>query len=147
MALTPAQVLEHVFTSANPVTGSPPPPAMAWVVFAGGTCFYTAPSDVLPATATREQLEAAAKAALRELGPVHVGSPAADFSATRLDGWFTDEPVWFVTFDHEAIATIVISAAGNDLVVGLRGRALREADHDEQRVVVVRGFDGTTWSS
>ncbi len=143
MPPTPAQVLESVFTSVNPVTGSHPPPAMAWVVFANGTCFYTAPTDELPATSTRVEVEAAGKAALRELGPVHVGSPSADFNPVRLDGWFPDEPVWFVTFDHPAIATIVVHE-GSDLAIGLRGRSLREADHDEQRVVLVRRFDGAT---
>jgi len=116
---------------------------MAWVVFANGTCFYTAPTDELPATSTRVEVEAAGKAALRELGPVHVGSPSADFNPVRLDGWFPDEPVWFVTFDHPAIATIVVHE-GSDLAIGLRGRSLREADHDEQRVVLVRRFDGAT---
>jgi hypothetical protein len=143
--MTPAQILESVFTSDNPVTGSKPPPAMAWVVFANGTCFYTAPSDTLPATASRDEIEAAGKAALRELGPVQVGSPSADFNPARLDGWFPDDPVWFVTFDHEAIATIVVGE-GDDLTIGLRARSLREDDHDEQRVVLVRGFDGTVWT-
>jgi hypothetical protein len=143
--MTPAQILESVFTSDNPVTGSKPPPAMAWVVFANGTCFYTAPSDALPATASRDEIEAAGKAALRELGPVQVGSPSADFNPARLDGWFPDDPVWFVTFDHEAIATIVVGE-GDDLTIGLRARSLREDDHDEQRVVLVRGFDGTVWT-
>ncbi|MFN0246066.1 MAG: hypothetical protein ACKV2T_04110 [Kofleriaceae bacterium] len=143
--MTPAQVLERVFTSDNPVTGSKPPPAMAWVIFANGTCFYSAPSDALPVTASRDEIEAAGKAALRELGPVHVGSPSADFNPARLDGWFPDDPVWFVTFDHAAIATILV-AEGNDLAIGLRARSLREDDHDEQRVVLVRGFDGTSWT-
>ena len=143
--MTPAQILERVFTSKNPVTGSDPPPAMAWVVFENGTCFYTAPSDALPVTATRDQIEAAGKAALRELGPVHVGSPSADFNPARLDGWFPDDPVWFVTFDHEAIATILVGE-GTDLAMGLQGRSLREADHDAMVVVLVRGFDGTSWT-
>ncbi len=141
--MTPAQILEHLFTSDNPVTGSSPPPAMAWVVFENGTCFYTAPSDELPVTATLDQIEAAGKAALRELGPVHVGTPSADFNSSLLDGWFPDEPVWFVSYDHEAIATIVVGE-GTDLSMGLAARSQREADHDAMVVRVVRGFDGST---
>lgn len=142
MALTPAQVLEHIFTTENPATGSKPPEAMAWVVFANGTCFYTAPTEELPVSATRDAIEAAGKAALRELGPVVAGSPAADFNPIRLDGWFPSEPVWFVAFDHRAIATVVIDE-GEPLSIGLYGRAMREADHDAQLVQTVRCFDGT----
>lgn len=145
MSLTPGEVLERVFTTANPKTGSQPPPAIAWAVFAHGTCFVAPPSAALPATASRDALEAAALAALAELGPVHAGSPSADFRASRLDGWFA-EPVWFIGFDHPAIAAIVIGD-GSDLAMGLHGRSLRQADHDAPRVVLVRGFDGTTWTA
>ena len=60
----------------------------------------------------------------------------------QLDGWFPETPIWFVTFDHEAIATIVDTAT-NELGAGLTGRGLRQQDHDEQRIIVVRRFDGS----
>ena len=140
--MTPAEVIERVFTSANPTTGSQPPPAMAWVVFAHGTAFFTAPTDDLPLDASFDELCDAARAALRDLGPVHVGTSSADFNTARLDGWFPDAPIWFVSFDHPSIAT-VIESDGADLAVGLIARAQRQQDHDEQTVVVVRRFDGT----
>ena len=140
--MTPAEILERVFTTDNPTTGSKPPPQMAWVVFEHGTAFFTAPSDALAADASFDTLADAAKAALAELGPVHVGTSSADFNTSRLEGWFPDEPVWFVSFDHPAIATI-IESEGSDLAVGMMARSLRQQDHDSLNVVLVRRFDGT----
>ena len=136
---TPAEVIARVFTTVNPATGSKPPPEIAWVVFAHGTVFFTAPTDALPVDATRETIEAAARAALFELGPVQVGTPSADFNPTRLTGWYPDEPVWFVGFDHPDLATIV-TLAGSDLVAGIAARQARQQDHDDPIVVEVRSF-------
>lgn len=140
---SPEEVIEHVFTSVNPETGSQPPPEMAWVVFAHGTVFFTAPTAELPARSSRVDLAAAARAALRELGPVQPGSPSADFNPVRLSAWYPDEPVWFVGFDHPSIATILTSEA-DDLAAGLEARQLRQLDHDEQTLTFIRGFDGAT---
>ena len=145
MALTAAQVIERVFTTTNPATGSQPPSDIAWVVFEHGTCFFSVPTDELPLDATPDALVAAARAALASLGPAIPGTPAADFTPSRLDGWFPDEPVWFVAYDHSAIATIVITD-GSELEAGLRARALRDDDHDAPVPTLVRGFDGTTWT-
>lgn len=136
---TPAEVIARVFTTVNPATGSKPPPEIAWVVFAHGTVFFTAPTDALPADSTRDAIEAAARAALIELGPVHVGTPSADFNPTRLTGWYPDEPVWFVGFGHGSIATIV-TLDGSDLVAGIAARQLRQQDHDAPTVVEIRSF-------
>lgn len=138
---SPAQVIAHVFTSPNPATGSQPPPEMAWAVFAHGTVFFTAPSAELPATASLEAIAGAARAALRELGPVVPGSPAADFHPSRLDGWYPEEPVWFVGFDHANLATIV-TLGESELAAGLAARSRRQRDHDDPRLVLVRGFSG-----
>ena len=58
MSLTPEIVIERLFTTENPETGTVPPPHMAWVVFANGTAFFTVPSDDAPlgadASALRE---------------------------------------------------------------------------------------------
>lgn len=143
MASTPEQVIDRVFTTANPETGSLPPPQIAWAVFAHGTAFFSAPTDELAADASAEAIATAARAAISELGPVGAGSASADFNPVRLDGWFPDEPVWFVGFDHPGIATVVTIDA-TDLVAGLAGRSRRQLDHDEQQIVCVRRFDGTT---
>ena len=60
---TPAEVVERVFTTANPETGSLPPPDMAWAVFEGGTVFFAAPGDGLDVSASLDDVEAAARAA------------------------------------------------------------------------------------
>ena len=140
---SPEQVIAQVFTTANPVTGSLPPPRMAWVVFAHGTVFFTEPTEALPAGSSLGAIADAARAALRELGPVRVGSASADFNPTRLTGWYPDEPVWFVGFDHPGIVTIVTLDA-EPVTAGLDARGRRQFDHDEQLIVLVRGFDGAT---
>src|SRR5262249_37789110 len=132
--LTVEDIIARVFTSQNPTTRSQPPPEIAWVVFAHGTPFFSAPTDALPASASPAQIAQAAKAALRELGPVHVGTPSADFNPARLDGWFPDEPVWFVGFDHPNIATIVVIDA-KPVTAGLEARSRRQRDHDEQTIL------------
>jgi hypothetical protein len=137
-------VVAHIFTSDNPATGSKPPPQIAWAIFEHGTAFFSVPTDALPTTATTAAIADAARAALRELGPVHPGSPSADFNPTRLDGWYPDQPVWFVGFDHPSIATVMV-ADGTSLVVGLLARRQRDLDHDAQNVVAVRGFGGSVW--
>jgi hypothetical protein len=141
--VTPAEIIERIFTTENPATGSRPPAQIAWVVFEHGTAFFTAPTDALGADASFDALADAARAALRELGPVGVGSASADFRTSRLDGWFPDAPIWFVSFDHPAIAT-VIESEGGDLEIGLMARSLRQQDHDEPTIALVRRFDGAT---
>jgi hypothetical protein len=139
---TASSVLEHVFTHENPATGSKPPEHIAWVIFANGTAFYTAPTDALPATASIEAIEAAGKAALQELGPVIAGTSSADFDPVRLDAWFPGEYVYFVTFGHPAIASIVIAREEDDLAAGLAGRTQRQADLEALEVIEVSGFTG-----
>jgi hypothetical protein len=136
---TPEQVIERVFTTVNPATGSKPPPEIAWVVFEHGTVFFATPSEALPADATTAAIEAAGRAALRELGPVHAGTPSADFNPTLLSSWYPDDKVWFVGFDHPSIVTIV-TLDGTNLVAGLEARRRRQLDHDAPNVVAVRGF-------
>jgi hypothetical protein len=140
---SPEQVIAQVFTTTNPVTGSLPPPQMAWVVFAHGTVFFTEPTDELPGGSALIAIVDAARVALRELGPVRVGSASADFNPTRLTSWYPDEPVWFVGFDHPNIVVIVTLDA-QPMVAGLDARGRRQLDHDEQIIVAVRGFDGAT---
>jgi hypothetical protein len=138
-----AEIINHVFTTPNPQTESLPPDYTACVIYAHGTVFYSAPSATLPVDATFDVIAEAASMALNELGPVHAGTPSADFNPLRLDAWFPDEPVWLVSFDHENIATIVTMDA-QAITVGLNGRIRRELDFAEQSIVLVRRFDGTS---
>jgi hypothetical protein len=139
---TPAEVIEKVFTTANPGTGSLPPPNIAWAVFEHGTVFFAAPGDGLDVSASLDDVEAAARAALGELGPVRVASSSADFTVSRLDGWYPQDPVWFIGFDSATLATIVIEDVDSDLAAGQAGRAIRDRDHEAMQVVSARNFRG-----
>ncbi len=141
MQRTVADVIEHLFTTANPESGSQPPEMIAWVVFANGTTFFTAPSDDLPFDATIEELAVAARQALHELGPVVIGTPAGDFAVSRLDAWFPGESVYFITYDHPSVANIVFGDDG-ERMAGLVGRGLREADYDTMQIATIRDFGG-----
>ena len=50
--------------------------------------------------------------------------------------------MYFVTYDHPAIATVVIADQEDDLSAGLAGRAYREADLEGLTATEIRGFDG-----
>lgn len=139
---TPGTVLEHVFSHQNPGSGSLPPEHMAWVVFASGTAFFSEPSDDLPLDAQGPELIRAAKIALEELGPVIPGTSSADFNPVLLDDWFPGEFIYFVSYDHPSVATIVIAEEDNALAAGLVARARRNADHETRRVVEIRDFTG-----
>jgi len=139
---TPGTVLEHVFSHENPGTGSQPPEHMAWVVFASGTAFFSEPSDELPIDALGPELVRAAKIALEELGPVIPGTPSADFNPVLLDDWFPGEFIYFVSYDHPSVATIVITDEDDGLAAGLEARARRTTDHEVRHVVEIRDFRG-----
>src|SRR5882672_9498468 len=100
------EILERIFTSVNPATGSTPP-STAWVIYAHGTVFFSGTRETLPADASFGMIADAARSAFSELGPVQAGTPSADFNPIRMHSWFPDEPVWFVRFDHEDIFTAV----------------------------------------
>jgi hypothetical protein len=142
---TPASALEHIFTNPNPLNGKLPPTHVAWVIFANGTVFYTFPNEDLLPGASAAELTAAAISALDEMGPVMAGTPSADFSVSRLASWFPEERVYFVTYDDPRIVSIVVEEQeSTDLAVGMLGRANRQADFEQRRVALVRGFDGAT---
>lgn len=142
---TPASadaVLEHLFTHANPHSGSPPPPHTAWVVFAHGTVFYALPDAALPVDSGREALVAAALAALDALGPVVVGTSSADFHPGHLADWFPDATVYLVNYDNPAIATVFFGDGQTPLEAGLAARACRQRDFEAREIVAVRDFHG-----
>lgn len=115
---TPTDVWKQV------LSGSP----TSWVLFEHGTCvLLPAPEGDLAEQATE---------LLRHYGPVHAGSPAADFGVMTLK----DELGWVVTGHHDDVLTYVGPAEpqdGSNLGVGLCGRAKRHRDGTEPRVVHV----------
>jgi hypothetical protein len=139
--VTAADVLERLYTTVNPVTGSRPP-VVAWAVFANDTFFLTAPADELPESSTHDAIREAAIEALRDLGPVVPGTPAGDFRCTRLDHFFPDEAVWVVLFDEDDVGGVIVGPE-SDVEAGLLARANRQADCEAERIVLVRAFDGS----
>jgi hypothetical protein len=139
--LSAEEVLDGMFTTVNPATGSEPPDA-AWVLFANDTFFLTAPGDELPAGAAHGAIAEAALEALWALGPVVPGTAAADFSCSRLAHFFPDDHVWIVFFGGDDVGGVVVGPE-SELEAGLDARANRDADCDEERIVLVRSFDGS----
>jgi hypothetical protein len=100
----------------------------SWVLFAHGTCVILMAPEGDLATQARDLL--------REYGPVHVGSPAADFSVIDLEPL----PGWIVTCHHPDVLTYVEDDGeieASELVVGLTGRGQRDLDGRELSVVHV----------
>ncbi len=135
-------VLEHLFTHANPDSGSPAPAHTAWVVFAHGTVFYTFPDAELPVDSGREALVAAALKAFEALGPVRVGTPSADFHPGHLATWFPEAPIYLVNYDQPNIASVFFAEGESPLQVGLAARSLRQQDYETRTIVAVRDFHG-----
>jgi hypothetical protein len=109
-------------------------PDKSWVLSANGTCvILMEPEDDLARQATE---------LLREWGPVHVGSSAADFGIIEL----RDGQGWAVNGHHNDILTYVapdeVEPGSTDLVVGLLGRSRRDQDAEELRVPHVEDRHG-----
>lgn len=101
----------------------------SWVLFSNGTCFVL----MQPGTDLRQQ----AIDSMREWGPVEPGGPGGDFAVTHL----SEYPGYIVTGGHPDMLVYVSpeDAGGytNDMAVGLLGRAIRDRDAHELRVVHV----------
>lgn len=111
-------------------------PARSYAVFEHGTV-------VIFSEPIGDANDVAARAAelLGAWGPVHVGTPAGDFSTITLK----DHPGWAVTCHHGDVLTWVgpHEAAPDPeddglLGVGLLGRSKRDQDAAERKVVHVR---------
>ncbi len=76
---------------------------------------------------------------MRVWGPVHVGSPAGDFSTVTLTGY----PGWVVTCHHNDILTYVAPgeltpSETESVAVGLLGRSKRDQDSSELQIIHVQ---------
>lgn len=99
------------------------------VLFKNGTCVIL----VNP----QPDLAGHAIALLKDWGPVHVATPAADFSTIAL----SIAPGWVVTSHHEHILTYVSPEEvenSTDVYVGLFGRSKRDKDAHELEIVHVK---------
>ena len=99
-------------------------------------------------THPEEDLAGQATEILRKWGPVHAGSPSADFSTITL----SDCPGWVVTGHHPNMLTYVSPEEyGNreptDLAVGLVGRSLRNWDAEDLKVIHVEDRRGAEHNS
>ena len=103
--------------------------AKHWVLFRHGTCVVLVGS---PSGLSERALEI-----LREWGPVHVGTPAADFNILTL----LDHPGWVVTCHHPDVLSYVdpaeVGDKTDDFTVGLYGRSKRDEDAKDLEVVHV----------
>ena len=70
------------------------------------------------------------------------GTPSADFNPVLLDDWFPGEFIYFVSYDHPSVATIVITDEDDALAAGLEARARRNTDLEVRHVVEIRDFQG-----
>lgn len=101
----------------------------AWVLFSHGTCVIFGAAMADPAER--------ALGIMREWGPVRAGASAGDFSVIGLH----DDPGWVVTCHHPDVLTYVspqdMGPEPSELEIGLFGRAQRQADAHELKVVHV----------
>jgi hypothetical protein len=106
----------------------------SWVVFENGTCVVL--------MEPRGDLKEQATKLLKEWGPVHVGTPAGDFNVIALP----DHAGYVVTSHHPDIMTYLspdeADEETSEMIVGLIGRAKRDQDAQELKVVHVE--DGRT---
>ncbi len=106
----------------------------SWVVFEHGTC-------VVLMDPQRDLKERAIEL-LKERGPVHVGTPAGDFNVIALP----DHAGYVVTSHHPDILTYLspdeADGETSELMVGLIGRAKRDQDAQELKVVHVEDARG-----
>ena len=102
-----------------------------WVVFSHGTCvILREPEPDIARQATE----------LIAQWPVHAGSELGDFNVVTL----TDVPGWVITYAHPDILTYlapeeVERVDAPTVVLGLLGRAKRDKDAHEKRIIFVNG--------
>lgn len=102
----------------------------SWVVFSHGTCV------VLVNPHPDADLASEAIEILRQYGPVHIGSPAADFGTITLDSG-----LGFVVYGHHKDVLTFVRPdevdKPQDLTIGLFGRHKRDQDARHLQVIHV----------
>lgn len=142
--LTVQDVMECVFTSENPETGSLPPEEAAWVIFENNTVFFMTPTSDEANGLTFEELGKKACKVLEDFGPAIAGTPLADFEVNGLDAWYPDEYVYMVTYTHSNIFSIYITEKEEDeYTIGLKNRTSREIDAEDLEIQLIRHFNGS----
>lgn len=136
------EIVEYIYTSENPETGSKPPKHFAWAMFENGTIFLTFPNENTPQDATPTLLAEAALRELKALGYPIGGTPSADFNVGRLP-WFANAYIYIITYDSGHIFNVQeYEEETQDITVGILGRSLRGQDVESPKVVLVRDFTG-----
>ncbi|MEO8287310.1 MAG: hypothetical protein ABI670_12870 [Chloroflexota bacterium] len=101
----------------------------SWVLFEYGTCVLVSGS--------KGDLSQEATSLLAEWGPAHAGTPSGDFWVDEL----TDDLGWMVTCHHPDILNYISrdeeDPETGDMMIGLIGRARRDADAAELNIVHV----------
>ncbi|WP_080058748.1 hypothetical protein [Spirosoma aerolatum] len=102
-----------------------------WVLFANGTYVIIEDSTIADKPKTAIEL-------MKKYGPIHVGSPAADFGVISL----IHTEGWVVNGHYAAMYTYVHPSelgkeAPSDLEIGLKGRAKRDMDGKGPKVIYV----------
>lgn len=140
--LTIQNILELVFTTENPETGSKPPEKVAWAIFENETVCLITPQKNLSTQANTEELANFAKKAIEELGVAHGGTASGDFGSSRVS-WFPEKYVYMITYDSRYIFNVLVyEEETEDLTVGLSGRAIRSQDAENPIIKSIRDFEG-----
>lgn len=140
--LSVAEIIELVFTTENPETGSKPPENVAWAIFEHETVCLITPNDNISTTASQEELADFALKALNDLGVSQGGTPSGDFNVSRVP-WFSEEYVYMITYDSRYIFNVLVyKEEKEDIGVGLFGRAGRNLDAENPIIKLIRDFEG-----
>ena len=102
----------------------------SWVLFKNGTCVILMEAE--------DDLASQAIDIMKEWGPVHVGSPAGDFSVISP----YEYSGWIVTCHHDDVLTYVSpdeveNGPSFDMIVGLFGRKKRAQDASSLEIIHV----------
>jgi len=140
-SLSIQEILEIVFTTENPETGSQPPEKIAWVIFENETICLITPKGGVSEEASFEDLQDFAKKELQILGEAVGGTPSADFNVSRVP-WFQEEFVYMISYNSNFIFNIgVYTEEKEDIGVGIFARSARSQDAVAMKVKLIRNFE------
>ena len=138
-------IIELVFTTENPETGSKPPANIAYAIFENETICLITPNEKISLGANTEELSKFAKEALQDLGVAIGGTSSADFNVSRVP-WFSEEYVYMITYDSPRVFSVkTYKEETEDLVCGLAGRSSRSQDAEDLTIKLIRDFEGNLY--